>query len=65
MSIKIGDRNKFKNSNVGHIYSTPPKKKGFASKHPIITGFITSFIVGFILLFSFWNKLVNWIEELF
>lgn len=35
------------------------------SKHPILTGVISSIIGGIILLFSFWSKIVNQIEGIF
>lgn len=67
MSIKIGNKNKIKNSSIGHQYNatTPAEKKSFAERHPIIIGFLVSLVVGFILLFSFWKPIVEWIESLF
>jgi len=67
MSIKIGNKNKIKNSSIGHQFNatTPPEKKSFAERHPIIISFLVSLVVGFILLFSFWKPIVEWIENLF
>ncbi|HEF1898081.1 hypothetical protein ACTFSP_19540 [Bacillus cereus group sp. MYBK108-2] len=67
MSIKIGNKNKIKNSSIGHQYNaaTPTEKKSFAERHPIIISFLVSLVVGFILLFSFWKPIVEWIENLF
>lgn len=72
MSIKIGDKNKIKGSSIGHQYGSANGssneidiKKSFATKHPIILSVIISFITGFILLFSFWDNIIGWIEDLF
>ncbi|MGE1041270.1 hypothetical protein ACQGRZ_13725 [Bacillus wiedmannii] len=67
MSIRIGDKNKIKNSSIGHQYNatTPIEKKSFVERHPIIISFIVSLVVGIILLFSFWKSIVEWIENLF
>ncbi|ACK98094.1 hypothetical protein CN498_20710 [Bacillus thuringiensis] len=67
MSIKIGDKNKIKNSNIGHQYNAPPpnKNKTFVERHPILISFLVSLVVGFILLFSFWKDIIDWIEKLF
>ncbi|MCT1391937.1 hypothetical protein M4D76_27200 [Peribacillus frigoritolerans] len=72
MSIKIGDKNKIKNSSIGHQYGStngnnqePDKKKSFADKHPIIISIYVSVLVGFIFLFSFWGNIVDWVESFF
>lgn len=67
MNIKIGDKNKIKNSYIGHqkINSANRDKKSFIERHPIIISLIISFIVGFVLLFSFWDNVVKWIEKIF
>lgn len=45
------------------------RKKHFSDKHPVLVNVlitvITSLFVGFILLFSFWQNIVEWIERLF
>ena len=66
MKIRIGDNNKIKNSKIG-IYTNSKDNSGksLMTKHPLFTSTIISFIVGFILLFSFWDKLVHWVENLF
>jgi hypothetical protein len=69
MSIKIGDKNKIKNSSIGHQYGQnngnhKQVEKSSAEKHPVIISFLVSLAVGFILLFSFWKNIVNWIENL-
>ncbi len=71
MGINIGDKNKINKSSIGHQYNSnsgnnksPEKKKSFAEKHPVIVSFLVSLVVGFILLFSFWKNIVDWIEAL-
>ena len=64
-SINIGNNNKIKNSQIAHNIYKNTDEKNFAEKHPIIVSLITGLITGFILLFSFWDKIVNWIEGLF
>lgn len=69
-SVRIGDHNKIKNSNIaGRMQSQPDNntsaKKKFSEKHPILLSVIVGLATGFILLFSFWQDIVNWIEGLF
>lgn len=65
-SIHIGDNNRISDTN---FHSTVNRKDdnnaSFAYRHPIIIGLIISFLVGFSLLFSFWDKIIKWIEGLF
>jgi hypothetical protein len=68
--IEIGNKNKIKNCDFSQGKTTvtiPVKdsKKKFAEKHPWIAGIIISSIVAFIFLFTFWDKLIKWIEGLF
>lgn len=68
MKIKIGNKNKIKNSHIGHHINSsdsPKINKSFFERHPFVISFIISFIVGFILLFSFWGNIVMWIEQVF
>ncbi|WP_242309014.1 hypothetical protein [Bacillus cereus group sp. BfR-BA-01524] len=67
MSIKIGNKTKIKNSNIGHQYnaSAPNANKNFVERHPILISFLVSLVVGFILLFSFWKDIIDWIEKMF
>ena len=65
MSINIGDDNKIKNSKIVHNYNLTPPQKNIFTKHPFITGVIISMVAGFIMLFSFWEKAMSWIENLF
>ena len=67
MGIQIGDGNKIRNSVIadnGKVENNGVKKK-FYERHPILISVIVSFLVGFILLFSFWENIVTWIESLF
>ena len=69
-SVRIGDHNKIKNSNIaGRMQSQPDNntstKRNFAERHPILISVIVGLATGFILLFSFWQDVVNWIEGLF
>ena len=69
--VKIGDGNTIRKSTiVGTIQNnsaapTTERKKGFAERHPILLSVLTGLATGFILLFSFWEKIVTWIEGLF
>lgn len=71
MNIKIGDKNKIKNSSIGHqvnISETDKKradKVSFAQRHPILLSIIVSILTGFVLLFSFWKNIINYIESIF
>lgn len=68
MRIKIGDNNKIKNSlignqvNINESNENRTHKKTFAEKHPILLSFSISIFVGFVLLFSFWKNIVEYIE---
>lgn len=68
MKIKIGDKNKIKDSIIGKqniIGNEAKKKDGFFQQHPVLTALLTSFIIGFLLLFSFWDDVINFIENIF
>ncbi|ARB39999.1 hypothetical protein B5728_03860 [Mammaliicoccus sciuri] len=67
MNIKIGDKNKIKNSSIGEQVNIniPSKKESFFNSHPVLTALGTSFVIGFIFLFSFWSKIIKYIEHLF
>ena len=69
-SVRIGDNNNISNTNI--VGGTENKqenntlsKKKFSEKHPILISIILGLITGFVLLFSFWQNIVNWIEGLF
>ena len=67
MGIRIGNNNKINKTTIADkssIKDGAETKKRFVEKHPVITAVIVSFVVGFVLLFSFWQKIVDWIEGL-
>lgn len=65
MGIKIGNNNKIKNSNIGHQNTvSTSKKKSFYDKHPLLVSISISFLIGFLLLFSFWRNIVDALESL-
>ena len=67
-SINIGNNNKIKNLNASvngcGFDSKDTKAKTFYEKHPVICGFLISLAAGLVLLFSFWSKIIDFIEEL-
>lgn len=65
-SVKIGDGNKICDSTIASlVQETSSSKKTFWEKHPILTGVIGAVIAGAILMFSFWGKIVTFIEGVF
>ena len=68
-SIKIGDNNKIANATIaGKIEKSAynnEDKKSFAERHPVLLSLLISLLAGFILLFSFWKDIIDWIEGLF
>lgn len=65
-SVKIGDGNKICDSTIASLVKgTSSPKKTFWEKHPILTGVIGAVIAGAILMFSFWEKIVAFIEGVF
>ena len=75
MAINIGSNNKIQNTIItedsvieqksNDALSGNHQKKSIVDKHPIVCSLIVSFIVGFILLFSFWREIVLGIESRF
>lgn len=64
MKIEIGDKNKIKKSQIGHNINQD-QKKSVIERHPLLFGFLTSSLVAFIFLFSFWKDIITWVENLF
>lgn len=56
-SLRFGQETKSVQNRIGH--------QSLFEKHPVVCSLVISFIVGFILLFSFWKDIVNAIEGLF
>ncbi|GHH99717.1 hypothetical protein [Neobacillus kokaensis] len=66
MKIKIGNNNKIKNSVIGSQTShQESNKKSFGERHPILISVIITFLFGFLFLFSFWDSIVKYIENIF
>lgn len=63
--IQIGDNNKIQNNNFGTQINTEKDNKSFINKHPYLVSFFISLFVGLLLLFSFWDKTIKYIEGLF
>ena len=66
MGIKIGNGNKINNSVIAEKTEgdATPKKVNFFYRHPWISTIVITFIVGFILLLSFWKNIIKLIEGL-
>ena len=65
-SVKIGNCNKICDSTIASlVQEAASPKKTFWEKHPILTGVIGAVIAGAILMFSFWEKIVAFIEGVF
>lgn len=70
-SVRIGNGNKISNSIIAgknennSDSARSDVKKSFYEKHPIICGFLISFVAGIILLFSFWSNIIKLIEGVF
>ena len=61
MGITIGDSNFISNSNINDE-KMQPQKKNWVERHPVIISALISFVVGFLLLFSFWEDLITYLE---
>lgn len=66
-SIKIGDNNIIRKSLIGKMEAekTTINKQPFHQRHPWITAIVASLIAGFILLFSFWGRIIAFFEGAF
>lgn len=66
-SIKIGDNNVIRKSHIGKMKGeeTSSEKQPFHQRHPWITAIVASLIAGFILLFSFWGRIIAFLEGVF
>lgn len=71
MAIKIGDNNKIKksniidNSNCINVKEDEVKKESFANRHPILIGIGCSVLASVIMMFEFWDKVSEFIKNLF
>lgn len=65
-SVQIGDGNRIKNSTIGNsVQNQKEDHHSFFRDHPVLTGIVTAVIAGALLMFSFWQDIVKWIEGLF
>lgn len=66
-SITIGENNKIKNSTIAGTINTSdtPTSKRFYERHPVVCSVLISLSVGIVLLFSFWDRIIAFIEGLF
>lgn len=74
MGIHIGDDNNISNAKIinNENYAASKEsnekqdiaKKNFFEKHPVLTSIGISLFVGILLMFSFWDSLIQWIESL-
>lgn len=67
MGIRIGNNNKIKNTNIAERIErgNDDNHKSFFEKHPVICGFLISLAAGIVLLFSFWERIIYYLEGLF
>lgn len=70
MSIKIGDNNKIKKSNIidynnSTVSSKDTPKESFVNRHPILIGIGCSIIASIIMMFGFWDKISEFIKNSF
>lgn len=68
MPIKIGDNNKIKKSNIidnSNSSNNENNNDTFANRHPIIVGIGCSIIASIIMMFAFWDKISDFIKNLF
>ncbi len=68
-NITIGNKNKINCSTIAstvHINcKNENKKKSFYDNHPIFCGVLIALIAGILLLFSFWQQIIDFLEGLF
>lgn len=69
-NIHIGNGNKISKSNISinsnKEHTNPSfKKQSFYDKHPAICSLLISLVAGIVLLFSFWKKIIEFIEGAF
>lgn len=68
MGVKIGDNNTINNSTIAEtVNNAKPKeeKKNWFEKHPLLAAILAAVVAGFILMFSFWTQIIQWLEGLF
>lgn len=68
MSIKIGNDNKIKRSTIidnSNSKLEKVSKETFVNRHPILIGIGCSIIASVIMMFAFWDKVSEFIKNLF
>lgn len=68
MSIHIGNNNKISQSTfVSNLENINKKedKKNFFEKHPLLLAITGGVIVSTLMLFSFWENIIKFIESIF
>ena len=63
--IIIGNNNLIRNSHIGNKVSRSEEKLTFYNRHPILCSILISFGVGLLLMFSFWDTIIAFIERFF
>lgn len=65
-SVHIGNGNRIKNTSItGSIQDSSNEKRSFFERHPLLTGILGAVAAGVILMFSFWQNFITWIEGAF
>lgn len=68
-SITIGNNNTIRNSVISsgnvQLNGSSPVNKSLSEKHPVIVTVLISLGVGMLLMFSFWERIISYIENLF
>ena len=65
-SVHIGNGNRIKNSNIaGSIQDSSNPKRSFFERHSLLTAILGAVAAGVILMFSFWENIITWIEGAF
>ena len=68
-AITIGNNNTIKksiiSSGAAQVKTITPTKGTFAERHPILISALVSLGIGILLMFSFWDRIISFIENLF
>ena len=68
-AITIGNNNTIKNSIISsgpaQMKSTSSARKTFVERHPVLITTIVSLGVRILLMFSFWDRIISFVENLF
>ena len=64
-TIIIGDNNTISKSTISGNNDCSESRHRFYDKHPWISGIVIAIIIGIILMFSFWDRVIDLIEGVF